>query len=204
MGSAWSLRLAGPQILLWPALGAAAAAPGVVGLVARSPGAARWVNLSCRLFQMVAVVAVLAMLISGFRLIDNADDRGEHIAGIVFSLIVIVAATFGRAALVKDARTGRSVALGAASILILVMIVQTTVIGAASPVAVTVDLATILSLWLVFAGAIVIALIAPASVRAELESQAEAPRPTPAPDAPAVPAEDESIWDAHTDPKDSR
>lgn len=204
MGSAWSLRLAGPQILLWPALGAAAAAPGVVGLVARFPGAVRWVNLSGRLFQLIALVAVLAMLISGFRLIDNVDDRGEHIAGIVFSLVVIVAATFGRAALVKDARTGRPVALGAASILVLVMIVQTTVIGMARSIAITIDVATILSLWLVFAVAIVLALTAPGSVRDQLEPRSGTSRPAaPADVPPAVPAEDESIWGANPETKDS-
>lgn len=204
MGSAWALRTAGPQILLWPALGAAAAAPGVVRHIVRSPGAGRWIDLSARLFQSVTVVGVLSMLLSGFRIIDNVEDRAEHIAGIVFALIVIVAATFGRSALVKDARTGRPKALGVAGILILVMIVQTTVTATARMLSITVDMATILSLWLVFAGAVVVALTAPASVRAQLGPSG--------PDRPAeqyevrpnFPAEDEPIWKASPESNDTR
>jgi hypothetical protein len=204
MGSAWSLRLAGPQILLWPALGAAAAAPGVVRHIVRSPGAGRWFDLSARLFQMVAAVAVIAMLLSGFRIIDNIEDRAEHIAGIVFALIVIVTATFGRAALVKDARTGWPRALGAAGILVLVMIVQTTVTGTARMLSITVDMATILSLWFVFAGAIVVALTAPASVRSQLGPPGS-DRPAEQYEVrPTFPADDEPIWKASPEAKDSR
>lgn len=194
MGSAWSLRLAGPQILLWPALGAAAAAPGLAALVARPAGAARWVSLAARLFQMVTLVAVVAMLIAGFRLIDNPDDRGAHIAGIVFALVVIVAATFGRASLVKDARTGRPVALGMAGVLVLVMVIQTTVMAAARTLAITVDMATILSLWLVFAIAIVLVLVVPESVQEELDQRSTSGGSEPGPSS-SVSAEGGSVRD---------
>ncbi len=143
------------------------------------------------------------MLLSGFRIIDNVEDRAEHIAGIVFALIVIVAATFGRSALVKDARTGRPKALGVAGILILVMIVQTTVTATARMLSITVDMATILSLWLVFAGAVVVALTAPASVRAQLGPSGP-DRPAEQYEVrPSFPAEDEPIWKPSPESNDS-
>lgn len=205
VGSAWSLRLAGPQVLLWPALGAAAAAPGISALV-RSPAAAsHWVNLPGRLFQTITLVAVLAVLIFGFRLVDGTDARGPYLTGLVLSLVILVTATFGRNALVNDASARWPAAVGAAIALIVLGLVELSVLGIAQSAAVGFDVATMLSVCFVFAAAIIVALTT-ASPAEEVPGTVDewtgalrSPSSAPPAEGSDIHAEDESIWEVNTD-----
>lgn len=199
MGDVWSLRLAGPQALLWPAIGAAAAAPGIAAVVSSPVAGMRWVNLAGRLFQVVTLVAVVAILIYGFQIVDDADARGTYLSGIVLSLVTLVLATFARNALVKDATARRPSAVGAALGLIAVTLVQMSVLGFSESVVIGIDVATILSVWFVFAAVSVVALMGPSSVTedpsAVEDGVADESSPSAPPiDGPHIHAEDTSIW----------
>lgn len=189
MGDAWSLRLGGPQFLLWPALGAAAV--GVSASLPPQAGTTRWVNLPGRLFQTVTLVALLAALNVGLRLVENVNSRGQYITGLVLSLIALVMATAGRNALVRDARTGRTTAIVAALTMIVLAILEMAILGISQSTEVTVDLATTMSIWFVFAIVVLVALTMP--------DEAEGTPPATPLEDPDVHAEDESIWEVNTD-----
>lgn len=168
VGESWSLRLVGPEFLFWPALGAAAAAPGLATQVRADAGARRWTNLVLRLLNAGIMIAGLAVLIFAFRMVDVEDARGSYITVLVLSLVALAAVFVGRNALAADVRAGRQVVMGVAVALVIVGIVKAAVLGAAEAVDIGAGSATIISVWIVFAIVIALALTAPKSVRAEL------------------------------------
>ncbi len=168
IGDAWLLRIEGPEFLFWPAIGVAAAAPGVLALMRPDAGARRWVNLTLRLLETGAIIAVLAIAIYGFTLVENEDGRGAYITVLVFSLFALAAFLVGRQALTSDARAGRPVVVGVAGALVVIGIVKAAVLGSSDSADVAVGTATVISAYFVFAVVIVLALTAPKSVRDEL------------------------------------
>ncbi|NDL56173.1 hypothetical protein [Phytoactinopolyspora mesophila] len=216
MAEVWSPREAGPQFMFWPAIGAAAAAAGIAAVAPPPSGAARWINLSGRLFQTATLVAVLSILLAGFRLVDHVDARGQYITVLVLSLVALVVATYGRNSLVRDAREGQARAMGAAVALIGVAFLTMAVLGISRAAVITVDTATIICTWFVFAVVVIVALTVPNSVNQELDSYAgeqgevredddeseehgESPLSEPVAEHAELHAEDESIWSAHTE-----
>jgi hypothetical protein len=215
MAEAWSPREAGPQFMFWPAIGAAAAAAGLAASAAPPVGAARWINLSGRLFQTATLVAVLSILMSGFRLIDYVEARGQYITVLVLSLIVLVLATYGRNSLVRDARQGQARALGTAVGLIGIAFLTMMVLGFSQSTVITVDTAAIICLWFLFAVVVLVSLTAPTSINEELgqptseadehhndtgaQENVDSPLSAPVADDAELHAEDESIWSAHRD-----
>ncbi|WP_222851138.1 hypothetical protein [Phytoactinopolyspora mesophila] len=174
MGDVWSLRLPidtqlnGPQILFWPAIGVAAAAVGVLRVVQPVAGAARWIGLARRVIEMGGLFAVFSVIILVFQLFEQEDARGVLIAILVISLIVVAAALVGRNALITDARSGRSVAVGVAGVFFIAGIVIASVLGASDNTIIDLSSAAFISALFIFAAVIAAALTAPPSVRSEL------------------------------------
>nr|WP_216853623.1 hypothetical protein [Phytoactinopolyspora halotolerans] len=167
----------------------------------------------------MTVVAVIAMVIFGIRLIDEIAARGVHIFSLVLSLVVLALATFGRNTLVKDARTNRPMALGAAFAIILLALLASAVMGVSDSVRITTDVATMICVWVVFSAAAGVVLTVPRPIQDELglseheqsvssqdigplagteDDTAERPSPPETADAD-VHADDESLWAVHPD-----
>ncbi|AYY14078.1 hypothetical protein EF847_16600 [Actinobacteria bacterium YIM 96077] len=168
IGDVWSQRLMGPGFLVWPALAVAAAAPGLDVLIGRSGGAARWLGVPVRIFQLAIVTAVAGVAVFAFELIENEDARFPYITVLVLWLIALAVALVGRNALTADAQTGRPVAMGVAGALAVVGIVGAAVLGASDAAFIERFAATSISAWFVFAIAIALVLTTPKSVRDEL------------------------------------
>lgn len=202
MQDAWSLRLAGPQVLLWPAIGAAAAAPALTHLKSSTPSPETRVNLAGRLFQVAAVVAVMAFLIHGFRAVAEPDARSVYLTAVVVSLLILAIATLGRGSLVRQSGSRTPAAVGAAVAATSAAFLQLTVIGVAESTEIGFDVATIISTWFVCAVAILGMLLwqtpaAETETHADADTSRHPPEVAPQDDEP--PAQDESLWEVNPD-----
>lgn len=195
----WSGRNVGPVVLLWPGLGAAAAAIPLVRTMRTSLGALRWVGLATRLFLLMIVIAAFGVVQSGVAISATEVGRGTEVTMLVLSLIVLAAAFVGRGALRHDPREGRTVAMVAVGVIAVIGLVQAAVLGESEPSMLDlVDVASI-SAWLVFAATVIAVLTAPTAIREEfgpvLDGAGGSGNPAPTgppqragvPDVPAAP-----------------
>lgn len=167
LSDAWNLRALGPAMLLYPALGAAAASAGLSAIDRPVAGATRWVTMSIRLFQLVAIVGVFGAVMYAVQLIDIEDGRGSAITVLVLHLLVVVAALVGRNALVGAPNQGRAVAIGAGLVFAVLGVVIVSVLGASDLAIVGLFDAAMVSVMWWFALAILLALTTPKAVRDE-------------------------------------
>lgn len=168
IGDVWSLRASTPGILLFPALGAAAAAAGVAARTKANGGSTRWIGLATHLFYVTLLVGAFGAVTTAVQLVDADQGRGAAITVVVLYLLVVVAALVGRNALVSDPNQGRAVALGAALVFAVLGVVIVSVLGASDLYVVGLADATMVSVMWWFAIAILLALTTPKAVRDEL------------------------------------
>lgn len=167
VGDAWSVRLAGPAALFWPALGAMVTAAAMPAIIPTGGGAARWITTAVRLFQLTVVSAGFGVVIAGVSLAAEETGRGPQITVLVLQLIVVAAALVGRNALTRDPKAGRQVALVVAGVFVVLGIVQAAVVGSSDTYPVAIFDVVAISILFAFAVAIVVLISAPKAVRAE-------------------------------------
>lgn len=163
----WSLRYAGPVIVFWPALAAAASAVTLPLILHVESGSQRWITLARHLFQLAAIAMSIAALLAAVTIARDDVGRGTEITLLVIVLLAVAAALVGRNALAHDPKAGRPTALVAAGMFVVVGIVYAAV-AANSPAGFDSVAAVVVSIFFVFAAAVACALLVPGSVRETL------------------------------------
>ena len=180
-----SLHTLAPALVLWPAIAAAAVAPGVRRAMRPVTGPALWRGAAVRALTLVAVTDAVAVALSLLSVVES-DERGRPVVLVVLGALSAVAALVARSALVLDQPGSRGTVYGGAGALVVLGIVELAVVASDDGVTVTSgDLVVMLVLPVLVGVLLAVPAILAAARGTTVTPVAAAPAPTAAGPAPA-------------------